>query len=261
MRWRVLAESVGGTSHVRTSTPCQDASRCEQLKLGGEDVLIAICSDGAGSAERSELGARIACDQFFDVASATLESWGSLDLLGRKALLGWYEEVRTALAAEADVLGVPIRQLACTLLTAVVGEERAWFAQIGDGSIVFHDGERYQSAFWPQSGEYVNATNFVTQSGLESCFEVVEREGRIDELALFTDGMQRLALDYGARSAHQGFFHPLFKRLREANDEGELSAPLRAMLDSPSVNQRTDDDKTLVLASRAIVHASQDAAS
>jgi hypothetical protein len=42
----------------------------------------------------------------------------------------------------------------------------------------------------------------------------------------------------------------MFKALRSTDDYGALAGPLRAFLDSPQVNARTDDDKTLILATR-----------
>src|SRR5262249_8069476 len=147
-----------------------------------------------------------------------------------------------SLANEASARGVPIRQLACTLLTAIVGESRSLFAQVGDGSIVYLDGDKYESAFWPQSGEYANTTNFVTQTDFADAFEFVDKITRIDELPTFTDGLQRLALNFSSRSVHQPFFRPMFDPLRAAEHADELIVPLRSFLDSPLVNERTDDD-------------------
>jgi hypothetical protein len=42
----------------------------------------------------------------------------------------------------------------------------------------------------------------------------------------------------------------MFTRLRAETGSDGLLAELRAFLESPAVNQRTDDDKTLVLATR-----------
>ena len=72
------------------------------------------------------------------------------------------------------------------------------------------------------------------------------------ELALFTDGLQALALHFVSREVHAPFFEPMFERLRQEppGDAPGLEAELRAFLDSAEVNRRTDDDKTLVLATR-----------
>ena len=44
-------------------------------------------------------------------------------------------------------------------------------SEFGDGAIVALLEEAYQVIFWPQSGEYVNTTNFVTDQEFERHFE------------------------------------------------------------------------------------------
>jgi hypothetical protein len=64
--------------------------------------------------------------------------------------------------------------------------------------------------------------------------------------------LQTIALNYQRQRAHEPFFKGLFAPLRTA-EEGcsrELSLSLVAFLSSQRVNEKTDDDKTLVLASR-----------
>lgn len=76
-------------------------------------------------------------------------------------------------------------------------------------------------------------------------------------MALFSDGLQGLAVNFAERAPHDGFFRPLFSAVR-AEPPGhsrELSDRLQRFLDSPRVNARTDDDKTLVLATRRAADA------
>jgi hypothetical protein len=75
----------------------------------------------------------------------------------------------------------------------------------------------------------------------------------VDEVAIFTDGLQMLALNMESRTVHQPFFSDLFRYLRMANDADKVSilnGKLATYLDSPGINGRTDDDKTLFLATR-----------
>jgi hypothetical protein len=126
--------------------------------------------------------------------------------------------------------------------------------QIGDGVVVVADSEEqvYGHVFWPDRGEYANTTHFVTQDeALEHLrFASVRRE--IVEVALLTDGLQSIALNYQQQTAHQPFFGGLFAPLRTAEEgwSSELSKSLMEFLSSPRVNEKTDDDKTLVLACR-----------
>jgi hypothetical protein len=85
-------------------------------------------------------------------------------------------------------------------------------------------------------------------------FELAPR--RIDEVALFTDGIENLVLHRATRSVHEPFFNQMFRAVRESKavgiDQG-LGDALGRYLSSPAVCDRTDDDKTLVLATRADV--------
>lgn len=108
----------------------------------------------------------------------------------------------------------------------------------------------YRIAFWPQMGEYANQTYFLTDSCFESHLRAELIEGKVARLALLTDGLQRLALHEATRSVHAPFFNPLFARLAGATNPAELALPLRRWLASKPINERTDDDKTLVLAVR-----------
>jgi protein phosphatase 2C-like protein len=247
--WRLLQQSLEGTSHRRSATPCQDSCEGTATCPGQESFLVVACSDGAGSAGLSQEGSALACRRFVQVACEALEREGPEAVRDPERIRDWYRQVRRALEEEAARREVPLRELSCTLLTAVVGEHAAVFAQVGDGAIVVREGEGYVPIFWPQVGEYANATWFVTSADLEQVLQVASREP-VDEVALFTDGLQMLALHFASRSVHRPFFEPLFAALRGAANPEDLVVPLRSFLDSPAVNERTDDDKTLVLAVR-----------
>ena len=178
-----------------------------------------------------------------------LDAGKRLSDVNRDIATGWATAVRAAIAAEADLAGVQTRQFACTLLVAVIAADQAIFLQVGDGGMVtMNDGGAVGPVFWPQNGEYANTTYFVTEADVETTMLFEGRLGCIQALAAFTDGVQSLALNYADRTAHAPFFEPLFGLLRDASDPAELSVPFRAFLDSKAVNDRTDDDKTLVIA-------------
>jgi hypothetical protein len=77
----------------------------------------------------------------------------------------------------------------------------------------------------------------------------------IMEIAVFTDGLQMLALNNETTTVHQPFFYDMFKWLRKANNTeniGILDKKLKEYLDGNVINSRTDDDKTLLLATRIL---------
>ena len=249
--WTVVARSAQGTSHRKAGQPCQDYGEGRVIDTAAGAVLIAGCADGAGSAERSAFGAQLAVRAFLDCAAQALKTDG-LDVsnVDGDTLRVWVSAARCQMEGEAKALGAPLREFACTLLTAVVGPNTAAFSQIGDGVIVRNGPEGYQHVFWPDSGEYANTTWFLTDSNFERYWRYTRLTEPVQDVALLTDGLQMLALEYATRRAHERFFGPLFGALRAAPNDAALQDALDAFLDSPRVNERTDDDKTLVLATR-----------
>lgn len=248
--WKLVYGSARGTSHERLGQPCQDRVFGSRLVLGREVFLIASCADGAGSASNSDEGAELASRRIAQIISADLEEGLAVENIDRDRFLAWQRQLRTELSDMATIRGIDIRQVACTLLTAVIGENHAVFSQIGDGAIVVGERETYRTVLWPQNGEYANTTNFLTDPTSESRMEFASIKSKVDELAMFTDGLQTLALSYSDCSAHSPFFRPLFKSVRASDNADDLFAPLCDFLNSKPVNDRTDDDKTLLLATR-----------
>jgi len=243
--WLVLGDSVPGTAHRTDGRPCQDYFRVA-LDGPADDWLVVAVADGAGSASRAEVGARVAC---VEVVRA-IRSAGPSSFLDEAAARRVVGQARAAVLAEADRLSLPPRELACTLLVAAVGPTAAGFAQIGDGAIVCGSGGEYRAALWPEPGEYANVTEFLTDERYADAARFARRDEPITELAAFTDGLQRLALDFAARRPHPPFLGPLFRQLRDDPDRDTLFARFRDFLLSPAVCARTDDDTTLVLAVR-----------
>ena len=252
--WRTLAASVVGTSHAAAGLPCADActARVLRRRRGRGALLLAVAADGAGTSERAPEGARLACEAVVDRATRWAAGNAELSSLDREAFVPWLDEVQVRIAAAARGQGRESRDFSCTLLVALVGRGRAAFFQIGDGAIVYRRADgAYVPALWPQSGEYANCTWFTTDEDAARRLQAASAED-VDEVALLTDGLQGLALRFDTREAHGPFFEPMFARLRRERraEPGGLREELRAFLGSAPVNQRTDDDKTLVLATR-----------
>lgn len=240
--WKLVYGSVKGTSHVHSGQPCQDY--CEGRVVGS--TLFAACADGAGSAELSHLGSKAAVQHFMEKA-VSLESAPT-----REQFESWVDAARACVLEKASANDATPRQLACTLLAAIVGEDWAAFAQIGDGVIIFDGPEGYELAFWPDNGEYANTTRFLTEDDYRANLRIEIVNRQVSELAVLTDGLQMLALDFGQAKVHDRFFAPLFRTVKNGQDEETLRASLLEFMDSKRVNDRTDDDKTLLLATRSV---------
>lgn len=238
--WKFIYGCVRGTSHSVSGQPCQDY--CASTTIGS--TIVAACSDGAGSADLSHLGSKIAVERFLEVASV-FESPPE-----QTAVESWVDAARERVIEEAAAQSVIPRQLACTLLVAIVGSEWAAFAQIGDGVMIFNGDTGYELVFWPDNGEYANTTRFLTDDDYRNHLRIDIILRNINDIAVMTDGLQMLALDFKGSRVHDRFIEPLFRTIRSNTDADSLQKSLLDFMDSDRVNDRTDDDKTLFLATR-----------
>lgn len=253
--WKYAYASVMGTSHVKANLPCQDYSLCEMLN---EQTLCIVVSDGAGSAIYADKGAKIACKETLDALKEYFADENTIAEINRNFAEESRSRILKAIHNQADLKSCTIRDFACTLLVAVIGETMAVFWQVGDGAIVVyepHPTTEYRLFFQPAKGEYANMTEFITQKDVMLQFEI--RRGKVDEVAIISDGLECLALNLKEQEAFAPFFQSMFAPLRLQDDgySERASFALRTLLDSDRVNSRTDDDKTLVLATRRCPHS------
>lgn len=244
--WRYAAARTTGAAHLKSGAPCQD--RHAQV-IEGSALVIAV-SDGAGSAEMSQVGAQIAVDQAVSLLAQPCPDPGSA---WEDRVLDAAKAARRAVLAQAAADGRAPRDYACTLLIVVLDENGGAAMQIGDGLIAYRDEEAWGWLFWPQKGEYANTTHFLVEAQAEQRFESAAIRQPLRELAVMTDGLESLALHFATRSVHEPFLDAVMGPLRKAAGDGEaieVSAALETFLKSARIASRTDDDLTLVLATR-----------
>jgi hypothetical protein len=77
-------------------------------------------------------------------------------------------------------------------------------------------------------------------------------EGEVKEVSLFTDGIERLVLEFASQTPFAPFFDRMFVPFKDTlgGRDRRISEQLRVLLESPMVCDKTDDDKTLFLAKR-----------
>jgi len=252
--WRIAMASSVGTAHLAAAQPCQDAYfRLEAVDAEGQPVLVLVAADGAGTAERADIGALLACETFARLVAAYLEQGGRVEAIGRPLAERWIAGILYRLELQVRQTRAALRDYASTLLVAVAGVKDTVFVQIGDGAMVIPDGLGWRHVFWPQHGEFANTTTFVTSDRAVQAMEFARLGAPVDELALFTDGIENLVLHKASKTVHAPFFDSMFAPVRNATAPGVdagLSQALEEYLSGPTINDRTDDDKTLILASR-----------
>ncbi|MFB6414375.1 PP2C family serine/threonine-protein phosphatase [Bradyrhizobium tunisiense] len=253
--WRIASACEIGTSHLKSGLPCQDSIAHSIVRTKRGNVVVTVVCDGAGSAAHSEIGSWLAANTFVELVEVYLKTGGLVADIDRARVVSWVEATRASLTQRAHSDGNSPKDYACTLIAAIVGPSAAAFAQIGDGAIVVSHGEAdgWSWVFWPQHGEYANQTTFVLSANATSVLEFGLAPRRIDEFAMFSDGIERMVLHTATKSVNNDFFEQMLRPVRVSNSWGvdqKLSSGLKAYLGSAPVNARTDDDKSLVMATR-----------
>lgn len=243
--WKCVSASAIGTSHVAQKLPCQDAHEIVTLDNG---ILIIAVADGAGSATRAEEGSRCAvetsarflADHLQKAQPTTPEECESL-------LESAVVHSRTALRSLAP--GEKFNEVATTLLLTILTDRWLSTIQVGDGAVVCRSisGPLHVLSELGQS-EYINETTFLTSSDYRSRLHRTTLPSEdVGGLAMFSDGIELLAIRYSDNTAHEPFFTTMFEFAENPNS---TKVELEEFLQSERVCERTDDDKTLVLAVR-----------
>ena len=250
-RWTWACASHVGTSHLRSGQRLQDAYSCFSVNVAERDYFVGVVSDGAGSAKYGGEGASLVCRTMSVAARRFLTGPGGLP--SPTAIEFWVDEARDRIYKAASNRGAEVRDFAATLVFALSVDGRSVFAHVGDGCAVARSqatGE-WIAPTWPDHGEYASMTSFVTDQPVAKVRITVVEES-FDVIALFSDGIERMVLDMATRKPAERFFSvvsaPIINSRVPFGKDSQLSAQLRDYLGSEQVCNRTDDDKTLLLA-------------
>lgn len=175
---------VRGHGHLRDGTPVQD--RTGYLSQNGVQVLC--LADGAGSAERSEVGAqavvdegcRLLVDRFAEFAASEDGAYVKVELLDRLV---------ATISSVADQHNLEPRDLASTFLCVAVSGDRFLGAHVGDGVVGYLKNGDLKVISAPDNDEFANQTTFVTSGRAADSMRLFR--GSLDGVAgfvLMSDG-------------------------------------------------------------------------
>ena len=248
--WKVVAATVTGRGHLLRDAGNEDALHCTSLEDG--TWLLAL-ADGAGSASRAAEGARLVVDAAVMSLTARLsqESGAEPTELLAATLLDVRRAVATRLRESRASERLRARDLAATLLLALLRGDVLAVLQVGDGAVVRGSAGDWRRVTEPVRGRHAGETVFVTSRRAPLAAEVAVVELGADEtLALLSDGLEPVATDLGSGEPHPPFFEPLATFARRDAPSELLAAELADFLASDRVQQRSPDDLSLVLAAR-----------
>lgn len=261
--WRIYATNVTGRQHAARQEPGQDRflAWTRTDALSGRTILAAVAADGAGSAGKSWAGAWAACrsvrrsidtallEERHDGRAFLADFWTNavIERLFLRAVRRIERWSRAVNAKPAD--------LATTLNLALIGDDFARFARIGDGIIGYclnGNGGDWHVAIPPDVGEFAGETTFLTSPDWRERLRIVPLDHSPGRLVVATDGIAPILFNSRTGSIHGRFIDPLFDVVdRNADGTGSPESRLARFLGSDRVANVCSDDLTVVMACRS----------
>lgn len=272
----VIGASVQGKGHVQADLPCQDSCKYTYL---GNGWGIAVVSDGAGSASKSQVGSKIVVERatgHFTEVIKELE-WMERNMLPTNE--DWAQIAYSVLRRVHDDMAyfarekhVELKELGATAIVMIHSPLGLLVTHVGDGRAGYrnYDGE-WLPIIVPHKGEEANQTIFITSkfwdrpsfrlSGRLIPESIVIRE-KVTGFALMSDGCENTSwlvsrLDkesgrvYDPNRPFPRFFDSvtgtLLRYHNENVDGDERAEAWRSFLDTGKAFSNETDDKTLIL--------------
>jgi len=248
--WAWASASFRGTSHEKTGVRLQDAFSCSLIEAGGNEFFFGVISDGAGSSDYGGEGASLVCRTILTEAREYLKT--NFSLPNDSVIEFWIDKARDRIAYSAKKRGLTLRDFAATLVCVLTDGLETLIIHIGDGCAVIKDeiAGKWIAPSWPEHGEFASTTYFITDE-TDLHLRITRVSSSISAVVIFSDGLERLALDFSLNLPFEGFFDAMIKPLIQSNTTRKnylLSETLKKYLNSEVINSRTDDDKSLILA-------------
>lgn len=238
VRWRTLGLAFTGRGHVLSGEPCQDRHIVASL-LNGD--LVVIVADGAGSAEFSDEGARVAAEACLTQIAERAQ---------RKRLTRQdYHEIFLSAAMRvsqyAKHFNLSPREFATTLNVLHCTRAGTVNASIGDsGCILMTRQDELEILAPPFKGRYANETAFLNRSMIERYFNYGETREPINGYIAATDGIFDLLFQQDQINKQSA--HALIDCLRR-QEPTRAAKELTAFCQSGTIARFTRDDLTLIL--------------
>lgn len=271
----VLGLSLLGESHKRHMLKCQDYHLFKDL---GDGWHLFIVSDGAGSADYSEIGSKFNCELAADYISSLISQndWKERNKLPSE--LEWYIEIRSIFEKiklyfrnyMADFPNSCEKDFNATILVCIRTPNGILSSHIGDGRMGYRNGDGiWYSLMKPHKGEEANQTIFLQNSWTVPTVpalrindnyvpEVRIVNDSVSSIVLLSDGCERAAWEcviwneelekYEDRNnPYPKFLDPLLDALDETSREEKILCLQEILECGTEACRRESDDKTMLI--------------
>lgn len=256
---KLIAVKLTGAYHKANGLSCQDFF---DYKRKGNKI-IAVVSDGAGSAKYGHIGARIICQTLCDILiSSTYDNIrqkiiDAVDVARQKLMMHRLNKTKK----EQGLI-----DFAATLVGVIYINGKGLFFHIGDGAgIALMDDKKHKSAATnnalhfkkqpcsiisePENGIFSCETYFYTMDDWKDSLRFTPFE-KAKTLILMTDGVTNFALKKNAEKTEleSGFVEPINHFLLQETNPKRAARALKNTLSTPRAVKLNPDDKTFLWA-------------
>ncbi len=236
-RPKIVAASVVGHLHLNKNIPCQDYYR---YVVG--DNLVAVVSDGAGSAKYGKTGAKALCTVLCDLLkNADFENIEehiikAVKIVREKLCLHRFNKSK-------NEEGLSL--FAATLVGVVYKEKRGVFFHIGDGAALsLRDGGSFVASR-PENGCFSCETFFFTQQAWRENLRFTKFDNA-KNILLMSDGVTSFAFQADFGDIEKKFIMPINDFLGKEDNIIKARRALSNTLNTPKAQKLNPDDKTLL---------------
>ncbi len=234
---RVIAASVAGMLHINKNLPCQDYFSYQKGKN-----LVAVISDGAGSAKYGKIGAKIICETI-------------CDMLKNSPFQDIEKKIETAILSARNKLILhrkniskseqEISNFAATMLGMIYHKNKGLFFHIGDGAgIAINKNNDTFVISRPENGNFSCETYFYTQNEWMNNLRLTTFDN-VSTVFLMSDGVTGFSFSSDFLQIEHNFIDPIDKFLKTTTSKTKAIKALRNTLNAPKAQRINSDDKTL----------------
>lgn len=236
---QIVATSVTGMYHRSKNMPCQDCF-CHACK---GNKLVAVVSDGAGSAKYGKIGAKIVCETLCDILISCSFSdinnkiMQALEVARQKLLYHRFNKNKS----EGELIN-----FAATVVGAVYMHGRGVFFHIGDGAaLAIKEAPCHAVVSEPENGVFSCETYFYTMDDWKDSLRFTPFE-KARSIMLMTDGVTGFAFKKNFDGLECSFIDPINSFLRKETSKQRAVRALNNTLSAHKANRLNPDDKTLL---------------
>ena len=238
---RIIAASVTGTYHLAKNQMCQDCFG----HISCNNKMVAVVSDGAGSAKYGKIGAKTVCRTVCDILinsnfnNVEQNIIKALEVSRQKLALHRFNKYKSEKY---------LTDFSATVVGCFCEGKRGVFFHIGDGAgIALCEKSLRTVISQPENGISSCETYFYTMDDWKDSLRFTHFENA-QSLMLMTDGVTGFAFRKDFADLEKKFIEPINNFLLQEASKTKAVNALTNTLSSPQACKINPDDKTLLWA-------------